>query len=487
MRYILLVIVLMSFLLLPASARLMYSNDDDDYFAVATAIAYGKFPYFSNEYHMGQKMPFASVGPGVLAAPFVAVFSIIDRVEGAPIVDKREKENRYWTWSLFGFHFAVYFYLLLGIFFLYEALKFWGTKQAAMLSSLLILLGGGGLLMYVFRRPVMSHVFEFFSVTMAVLLITLALKNRHIKYHDQMIGVCAALVFLTRYNNVFLSLGLIGLYLYVKWKSEYPISAKCVARILLPLGAFILVFRLLPIVASGYSSYDQGYAGALGRIMPEMDPLFYWNRIGEIFLGRDMGLVYTAPVVVVGLIALWVYRLKMPKELLFLSSFCLFNFYVAVAWKSFGSYYGYRYLTFTVLPLLAVPLVLLIDDLLVTMGKFRVILLSLLLCYFPLMSTIVFERSIKYQFHRITNSYGVETYSQPNYHADLLMDLLNSPIKTITDGMANGVGSFFWGWLSEEQVLQRVLLYIAPPLLFLMLHVLYKYRLNKSKTFSTHN
>lgn len=470
MRYILAVIVLMSFLLLPANNRLMCAADDDDYFAVASSIAYGKFPFFSDEYHMGEKMPFASVGPGVLAAPFVAFFSIFDRALSAPIVKKREKDNRYWTWSLLGFQFAAYFYLLLGVYFLYEALKFWGTKHAALLSTLLILLGGGGVLIYVFLRPAMSHAFEFFTVSAALLLVTLAIKKRVVKHHDEIIGVCAVLLFLTRYNNLFLALGLIGLYLYVKWRNECQISIGRVVRIFLPFCLFILVFRILPVVANGYSSYDQGYAGALGRMIPELDPLFYWYRIGDIFLGRDMGLVYTAPVLVVALIALWVYRPRVPKELLFLCSFCLLNFYFAIIWRSFGSYYGYRYITFTLLPLLAVPLVYLVDDLFSAIGRWRVFLLGVLLCYFPLMSTLAFYRSAKYGFAKVANSWGAITYTQPNFHADLLMDLLSNPIKPVVNAALTGVASFFWGVLSVQQILQRASLYIFPPLLFLLFY-----------------
>jgi len=470
MRYIFSVIVLMSLLLLPANHRLMIVNDDDDYFAVASSIAYGNFPYFSDEYHVGEKMPFASVGPGVLAAPFVAVFSIVDHALHAPIVKKRDKDNRYWTWSLLGFHFAVYFYFLFGVFFLYEALKFWGTEHAAMFSTLLILLGGGGVLIYVFKRPVMSHAFEFFTVDAVVLLITLAMQKRAVKCHDEIIGVCAALLFLTRYNNLFLSIGLIGLYLYVKWKNECQMSVGRVVRVFLPFCLFISVFRLLPIVANGYSSYDQGYAGVLGRIMPEVDPLFYWYRIGDIFLGRDMGLVYTAPVLVVALIALWVYKSRVPKEMLFLCGFCLFNFYFAVIWKSFGSYYGYRYLTFTVLPLLAVPLVFLVDHLFLAIGRWRVFLLGLLLCYFPVMSTLAFNNSEIFQLARVTNSWGVVTYTTPNFHADLLTDLLSNPINPIMRAAATGFGSFIWGKLSVQQTVQRASLYIGPPLLFLLLY-----------------
>jgi len=48
MKTIVLIIALFGLLILPSDHRLMSVDDDDDYFAVASSIAYGKFPYFSD-------------------------------------------------------------------------------------------------------------------------------------------------------------------------------------------------------------------------------------------------------------------------------------------------------------------------------------------------------------------------------------------------------------------------------------------------------
>lgn len=461
-------IVVFSLLLLPIDHRLMSVGDDDDYFAVATAIAFGQFPSFADEYHVGQKMPFASVGPGLMAAPFVFAFSLVDRATNEPIVRKRDKENRYWTWTLFGFQFAVYVYLLIGALLLYQALKRWGTEFSALLTTQMIIVAGGGLLIYAFRRPIMSHVFEFFTVTLAVFLITGLLKGDRSRWWPELFGLCAALIFLTRYNNAFLAVGLLSAFLYVLWKQTRQMGWMTLFRTGFWFSVPILVFRVLPVLANGWSAHDQGYAGAFDRIIPALDPLFYWVRLGEVFLGMDMGILYTAPALPIAILALWMNRNRIPGVFFFLAAFAAINLYLAMAWKSFGSYYGYRYVVFTALPLLSPFLVCFFDQARARLGKLRVILFCILLAYFPVMSMLVFERTATYGFHLVVNSYGVDTYTQPTYHKDLLVELVHDPFTTPAKVIGASWVRLMTDGMPEEHLLQRAMLYIVPPLIVLL-------------------
>jgi hypothetical protein len=465
MKTLIATLVVLSFFLLPADHRLMSTGDDDDYFAVATALAYGKFPSFSSEYHIGEKMPFASVGPGILASPFVAIFSVGDHLAGAPIVAKREKDNRYWSWSLLGFNFAAYFYLLLGVVFLYRALLFWGSRQAAVITVLLSVVSGGGLLIYVFRRPVMSHVFEFLTVSLAVLLLSYRLRRGAWRGMSEIVGMCAAFIFLTRYNNAFLALGLMAVFLYLSFKKTLKFNMAEAMRMAIVFALLVFLFRVLPVLVNGYSSYDQGYAGTLGRLLPSIDFIFYWNRAKDILLGWDMGLLFTAPAVLFGLAATWRSRHSVPREVMFLVLIALVNVYLAMAWRSFGSFYGYRYICFTLMPLLGIPFVIMMDDLLRAFGRFKIWLMVGFMSWLPLMSMMAFERSGKYGFTLIINNYGESTYSQPTYHADLLQDLWINPIAIFWRAAQTGIGAFFWADLNYAQVVQRILLFIGPPLL----------------------
>jgi len=467
-KVIVLIVAVCGFLMLKPNDRMLYTGDDDDYFAVASSIVYGGFPSFSNEYHHGRKMPFASAGPGVLASPFVFAFSLIDRFQDAPIAESREVDNRYWSWSVFGFHFASYFYCLLALLLLYEALRLWGSEVASFLTVLVIALGGGGLMVYVFKRPVMSHVYEFMMVSAAILLVSLALKDRFLKFHAELMGLCAAFIFLTRYNNGPLALGVMLVFLHLLRKKKIALAgpfAKMSACFLAP----ILLFRVLPVFTNGYSAYDQKYAGGVERVMPEMDPLFYWQRLQDIVFGADMGLIYTAPVLLLGILAVCLYGRRLPRELLFLSAFTLVNFYAAVMWRSFGSYYGYRYIVFTAMPLLAVYLMFGMDRLLSLGRGARLLLVVSIVAVLvlPLVSMFVFAANSKYGLYRMINEYGVATYSQPGYHANLLTDLRENAEWLLTTSLNSG-----WEQVSlnnlHEPLVQRLLLYVAPPALFLL-------------------
>ena len=60
---------------------LMYGGDDQSYFAHASSLAFGQFPSYQNEvFTSGKGSPKHSIGSGVMAAPFVFVFSLIDRI-----------------------------------------------------------------------------------------------------------------------------------------------------------------------------------------------------------------------------------------------------------------------------------------------------------------------------------------------------------------------------------------------------------------------
>jgi 2-polyprenyl-3-methyl-5-hydroxy-6-metoxy-1,4-benzoquinol methylase len=320
----------------------------------------------------------------------------------------------------------------------------------------------------------MSHVFEFFTVSLAVFLLSHRLKRGEWRWMSEVVGSCAALIFLTRYNNAFLAVGLMASFLYLCFRESKKLPMAQAIRMAVPFLILVLIFRVLPVLVNGYSSFDQGYAGTLGRLLPEANLAFYWNRAGDILFGWDMGMLFTAPALLLGLAAMWRYRSNLPGEVMFLASLALLNIYFTMGWRSFGSFYGYRYICFTAMPLLAVPLVLMVDDLLQAVSKLRVWVMAAMLSWLPLMSMMAFERSEKFAFSLITNEYGVQTYSQPTYHLDLLQNLLLDPFATLSRAALTGVGAFFWAGLSPQQMGQRLLLYIGPPLLFCMLYLVRK-------------
>jgi hypothetical protein len=157
---------------------LMYVGDDESYFSHATSLAFFQFPSYKNEMEFqGEGMPMHSIGPGLMASPFVCAFSLIDRWQGSPVVEKREKDNSRSSWALFGFFIATYFYFWLTCLFLYKGFRHYFNEKVSYLSVLFLLLLEYFPL-YVFRRPVLSHVYELFLMTVIVYFIFKDAKTR---------------------------------------------------------------------------------------------------------------------------------------------------------------------------------------------------------------------------------------------------------------------------------------------------------------------
>ncbi len=144
MKVITIFIFLCAFLLLRPyhlqQTGLRYAGDDESYFAHSSSLVFGQFPSYEKEYFtFWEDYPLHSIGSGLMAAPFVFVFSLVDRVVGSDIVHQRTLENTSHSWSLFGFVFASSFYLWLACFLLYKGLRYYFKPHHASLALLLYL------------------------------------------------------------------------------------------------------------------------------------------------------------------------------------------------------------------------------------------------------------------------------------------------------------------------------------------------------------
>jgi hypothetical protein len=145
-----------------------YGGDDDSYFAHASSLAFGNFPSYEKEYFVTSgASPMHSIGSGLMAAPFVFIFSLADRAAGSDIIYERTMENIRESWSLFGFVFASSFYFWLACFLLYKGLRYYFHQSEASLAVILMVLCQG-IPLFAFRRPVFSHIYEFFLQSLLV-------------------------------------------------------------------------------------------------------------------------------------------------------------------------------------------------------------------------------------------------------------------------------------------------------------------------------
>jgi hypothetical protein len=99
------------------------------------------------------------MGPGILAAPFVAAFSLIDRANGHPVVTDRTAYVG--SWSYFGMQFATVFYFLAGIALYQIALRRWVSPFIVAVAVV-----SAGLLYYVTQQFAFGHAYEFFTLAL---------------------------------------------------------------------------------------------------------------------------------------------------------------------------------------------------------------------------------------------------------------------------------------------------------------------------------
>ena len=92
--------------------RTKLGSDDSSYISHAFTLGLDGDIDYSNEpvakWAANKKIPTGSIGSGILAAPFVALFSVIDRLIGHPVLD--DHANFFGSWSMYGFFFATSIY-----------------------------------------------------------------------------------------------------------------------------------------------------------------------------------------------------------------------------------------------------------------------------------------------------------------------------------------------------------------------------------------
>ena len=369
---------------------MFYPTDDYGYFAHASAMVFGQFPSYEKEYFMRPtRTPLTGIGPAIMASPFVFVFSLIDRVSGADIVKQRAAENIIHSWSLFGFIMASQFYFILGCFLLYWGVCFYTSRRYAVLSVVFMALCQG-MPIYVFRRPINSHSFEFFLQSLFVFFSLKYYNPREIKPPGYLfsfgLGIIAGLMVLTRYNNIALAavwpfIILCARLTDLKRRNFWArISAAGVGA-----GVMIFLFMILPNVYIPSSRI----ARVGDALLQSAGPIFFMRRILHILDGIDWGLLYTAPFILIGLFAAILLRFPLKKRLLICLLAMAINLYVAIMWRTQGGYYAYRFLFPSAIPLLIYPLALGLERLETIVGR-HARKIWLLIAAFPVLSMLCF-------------------------------------------------------------------------------------------------
>ena len=183
----------------------LYGSDDESYFAHATALVFFQFPSDEKELYQSMgKIPRHSIGPAIMALPFTFVFSQIDRLMGSTIIKKRNRKNIKESWTLFGFVLSTYFYFWMACVLLFLGLRYFYDEFTCFLTVVFMVLIQG-VPLYMFRRPVFSHMYEFFLQSALLYILIKDFKTKFLDNDSAMlilIGIFIGLISLVRYNNI---------------------------------------------------------------------------------------------------------------------------------------------------------------------------------------------------------------------------------------------------------------------------------------------
>jgi hypothetical protein len=445
-RKITLIIFILAFILFRPyqlqNSGMMYFGDDESYMAHATSLVFFQFPSYTKEYFtIGEGIPLHSIGSSLLASPFIFLTSIIDRVAGNEIIIKRTALNISKSWTAYGFTLSSMFYLWMTCLLLYKGLTFYFKPQVASLAVILTVLSQG-VPLYVFRRPIFSHIYEIFLQSLLLFLLLrlnktdgYILSRKHLQDVGEavLIGALAGLISLVRVNNILISIT----WPMVLFSFYYPrISVGRIIKMIgvscLSIVALILILYVWPILynlqdVSQYRGYfTQEFLKS--RLLVSYNPAFYFNRLSRLFWGIDWGLIFTAPYLLLGLFSMiWGKKDKICRYLMWLLVPMAVNLYMVLVHRQQGCWYGYRLLIFSLIPVIIYPMAQLIS---LTKNKRPFHYAIILIAVVPMLSMLSFEsNNTNLTLKIIDHGFGGISWGNDTYQLEIYKTILTSPIQ----------------------------------------------------------
>lgn len=364
-------------------------------------------------------------GIGVLSSPFVAAFSIIDRLLGHEVI--HDHAQYFDSWSFFAVGFASSFYFLAGVLLYYVSIR---QNISLSPSACFIFCSGTGILFYVLMRPLMAHSFEFFNYSL-IYFSSVSFVNNNKKRYIFLASLGVALAWLTRLHAIFpilLPIIIVISYNLVADVFNGHAVKFFIQRYALFLSVcFTFAVMLMFGVYGGFAPKLDSY-GNVHTYVPVYTNLFDFlgeiislvisrcKLISVILFGSSFPLWCYMPIAffgIGGLFTVGFVGFKRQIELRYWWGFCFLLIFLYIIgpvsavllWRMPGSAYGFRYL-FPLVPLgfLGMSLVLLRDK--GRHGVFKKVFVAVLVC------TSLFGSFAPIAFN--TNPYWGYSYSSIN-------------------------------------------------------------------------
>ncbi len=436
------------------STGMLYYGDDDSYMAHATSIVFFQFPSYANEYFsMGKGCPLHSIGPSLLATPFVFLFSIIDRLSSSSILVQRTALNVSQSWSVFGFTISSLFYLWITCLLLFRGLRLYFSSRICSLTVILSVLVQG-IPLFALRRPAFSHIYEIFLQSLLLFIFLRLFKLGFIfsnkdKYVNNsiLIGFIISFIVLVRFNNPLIALVwpvvLFSLY-YPKISKTKILGLVFISWLFIPLMFF--VFQVIPVLYNLHCIHpeEHAYYKTFVLLFAREHLIFYLKRIWGLIFGADFGLFFSAPYILIGLISMfWIRKERICKYICILLLPLFVNLYMVIRIGCIGSWYGYRYIIFSLIPIIVYPLARTLS--LLQERNRKLFIFVIILSVFPILSMISFEgNNTNLTLKVIDEGFGVLDWGNNNYQMEIYKTIITSPFQYLTYILKGGACYFVY-------------------------------------------
>lgn len=319
-----------------------------------------------------QKAAAHPIGPGLLAAPFISAFAVIDKLNHDVVINHHTQFQ--YSWSFFGFVFSSIFFFMAGLFCYRGALHCMSFPLSN--KHLLFVASSFGILFYVLFRPVMGHSFEFFTLGLCFFASCKSYRavTEQTRLPLKYLLFCAAAVILTLQirpsdiNVLLLPLIVCGFLLV---KRTEPLTARQITLLSQSAICYLLalIVCFLPFALLNEQLYGMIYPSSSAMYGPSTNPvpgisngsdflqtlftlIARLPQLLVICFSSEFGLAFSSAILFFGsLFLLYFLLIDIQKKtklvlvtLLMMGAYIGLPVTITLFWQSLGDAYGHRFL-----------------------------------------------------------------------------------------------------------------------------------------------
>ena len=335
----------------------IYSGDDNSYYGYASSIV-NDFDYdASNNFvegsiggvseKTGKLILSHPVGTGYMLVPFYLVAKPLVLIDS---FCRKINFNQRHVLFFIAMCVGIFIYSYAACLLLCEALKTMGYKEELSEFSVLLTFWGSIIPVCVFKRPIFSHVPEFFLISLLIFSIVKLREKKQLEIrHLFILTFLNAAVLITRWNDVHIVF-FTSMFLFSAPKVGF---AQKIKNILLYTGGIFIIFFFTQSMAwktfmGGYFRLPFNPATVRGT-SANMLPFALLNNFFHVWFALDWGIVYTMLPFAVG-VTVFFFRCPLQwykgkvQDVLTRIVLVGLPFILVLKWQSQAEYYGYRFL-----------------------------------------------------------------------------------------------------------------------------------------------